>query len=63
MLMFSSSQCRLESIASLPWDLLELQKIYTMSSVLPDAEHRLIFAAIAEGAVSELITTNLGSAN
>jgi len=52
------SQCRLRSIAKSSLDLLELQKIYSDVSVLPDAEHRLISLLIAEGAVSELITTN-----
>jgi hypothetical protein len=43
---------------SLALDFLRLHELYSDSSVKPDAEHRLIALLMAEGAVSEVVTTN-----
>src|SRR4029077_12322583 len=43
---------------NVPWDFLRLHEIYSEPTLVPDADHRFLALLIAEGAVSEIVTTN-----
>ena len=42
----------------LPWEFLKLHEVYSDKTITPDAEHRFLALLMAEGAVSQVITTN-----
>lgn len=43
---------------NIPFDILKLDETYSAASVMPDAEHRLLALLMAEGAVTQIVTTN-----
>lgn len=42
----------------IPFDILHLDETYSAAAVAPDAEHRLLALLVAEGAVTQIVTTN-----
>lgn len=45
----------------IPFDILHLDETYGAAAVVPDAEHRLLALLVAEGAVTQIVTTNWDS--
>jgi hypothetical protein len=43
---------------NVPWDFLQLHEVYSDPAITPDAEHRFLALLVAEGAISEIVTTN-----
>lgn len=45
-------------LQNIPFDILKLDETYSDATVMPDAEHRFLALLIAEGAVTQIVTTN-----